>query len=219
MQRLLANATHVLLDFDGPICSIFAGLPAPKVAAALRDYISPLGIALPRHIEYETDPLELLRYAASAGPMVAETVEAGLRGLELQAALRATPTPHADAAIHQFHTSGCQLAVVSNNSDAAIRLYLDQRGLSDYFATVSARTLFQDPALLKPHSHLITEAIKRLDADPSRCILIGDSVTDIQAAIKAGVPSIGYANRPDKEYLLAEAGAHAIIDDMAQLIP
>ncbi|GLW09372.1 hydrolase [Microtetraspora sp. NBRC 13810] len=219
VQRLLADATHVLFDFDGPICSIFAGLPAPTVAAALRDYIGPLGIDLPGHIMSESDPLEILRHAASAGPMVAETVEAGLRGLELQAALRAAPTPHADAAIHQLHTSGRRLAVVSNNSDAAIKVYIDHRDLSGYFAAISARTLFQDPALLKPHVHLIIEAIKRLDAAPSRCVLIGDSVTDIQAAIKAGVPGIGYANTPAKEYSLAEAGAHAVINDMAQLIP
>ncbi|MFI0421041.1 hypothetical protein [Spongiactinospora sp. 9N601] len=40
VKRLLADATHVLFDFDGPICSIFSGLPASTVAAALRSYIA-----------------------------------------------------------------------------------------------------------------------------------------------------------------------------------
>lgn len=32
LRDAVANARVVLLDFDGPICSIFAGHPAPAVA-------------------------------------------------------------------------------------------------------------------------------------------------------------------------------------------
>ena len=31
----LVGAGPLLLDFDGPVCSIFAGYPAPRVAAEL----------------------------------------------------------------------------------------------------------------------------------------------------------------------------------------
>ena len=33
VRRLLSEATHVLFDFDGPICDVYAGLPAPTVAS------------------------------------------------------------------------------------------------------------------------------------------------------------------------------------------
>jgi hypothetical protein len=36
---LLAEVGAVLLDLDGPVCSIFAGYPAPKVAAELVDVL------------------------------------------------------------------------------------------------------------------------------------------------------------------------------------
>jgi phosphoglycolate phosphatase len=32
VQELLRNAEAVLFDFDGPICSVFSGYPAPRVA-------------------------------------------------------------------------------------------------------------------------------------------------------------------------------------------
>lgn len=35
LQDVLRPVKHVLLDFDGPVCSVFAGLPAPEVAARL----------------------------------------------------------------------------------------------------------------------------------------------------------------------------------------
>lgn len=219
VQKILSEATHIFFDFDGPVCDIFAGLPAPTVAATLRDYLAPLRLDLPGSITTETDPLEILRYAASAGPLVAATVEAGLRGLELQAALSAAPTPDAAEAIRHFHASGRRLAIVSNNSDAAVKVYTDRCALSGCFDLISARAVFQDPALLKPHPHLITQAVDGLDAAPARCVLIGDSITDIQGAQKAGVRSIGYANKPGKQDALAAAGADAVVTAMAQLIP
>ncbi|MEV6981568.1 HAD family hydrolase [Sphaerisporangium sp. NPDC051017] len=219
VHRLLADVKHVLFDFDGPICDIFAGLPAPTIAATLRAYLAPLALDLPPDIRAQADPLEILRYAPTAGPLVAETVEAGLRGLELQAALTATPTPGTANVIKQLRTSGRRLAVVSNNSDAAIKTYTENHGLLGYFDHISARALFQDPALLKPHPYLITQALNALGADPALTALIGDSVTDIQSAKTAGILSIGYANTPGKDHRLHEAGADAIINDMAQLTP
>ncbi|WP_241253226.1 HAD hydrolase-like protein [Streptomyces sp. W1SF4] len=51
------------------------------------------------------------------------------------------------------------------------------------------------------------------------CTLIGDSLTDVQAAHAAGATVIAYANKPP---LFAEAGADAITDTMhaiAQAFP
>jgi phosphoglycolate phosphatase len=55
-----------------------------------------------------------------------------------------------------------------------------------------------DPALLKPSPHLINKAVRGLDADPAATALVGDSLTDIEAAQSADVASIGYANKPGK---------------------
>ncbi|MGW7198400.1 HAD family hydrolase [Streptomyces chryseus] len=44
--------------------------------------------------------------------------------------------------------------------------------------------------------------------------MIGDSLTDIQAAHKVGAAAIGYANKPHKHQAFTEAGAEAVTEDM-----
>ena len=48
-------------------------------------------------------------------------------------------------------------------------------------------------------------------------MLIGDTVTDIQAATAAGVRSIGHANKPDKANVLNDAGADAVATTMDEI--
>ena len=59
--------------------------------------------------------------------------------------------------------------------------------------------------------------MEALDAEPGECTLVGDSVTDIQAAHLASVHSIGYANEPGKREGFAAAGVGAIINSLAEL--
>jgi beta-phosphoglucomutase-like phosphatase (HAD superfamily) len=65
--------------------------------------------------------------------------------------------------------------------------------------------------------HLITQAIRALDAQPAACALVGASITDITAARLAGVANVGYANNPGKRHTLSDAGADVVIDDMRAL--
>ena len=74
-----------------------------------------------------------------------------------------------------------------------------------------------DPRLLKPHPHLILRALDALGSDPATCALVGDSISDIQAAQKANTASIGFANKPGKAERLQSAGADAIVVTMTEL--
>ncbi len=76
-----------------------------------------------------------------------------------------------------------------------------------------------DPDLLKPNPHLITRAVKELGADPADCVLIGDSLSDIEGARNAGVLSIGYANKPGKLERFTAGRADAVIASMGELLP
>ncbi|MEU6217202.1 HAD hydrolase-like protein [Streptomyces sp. NPDC047022] len=55
----------------------------------------------------------------------------------------------------------------------------------------------------------------QLDTHPYDCTLIGDSVTDVEAAKATGGRSIGFANKPGKERALGDAGADAVVTSMA----
>ena len=191
LGAIIARTRYLLIDFDGPICSIYAGLPAPTVAEQLRKLFTG---ELPEDISETADPIEVFAYSATVSPDLAARVEAEMADLEVAAVPTAKPTPYIHEVIASSRESGRIVGVVSNNSPRAVTTYLDRHSLSDGIRLVVARTS-HDPALLKPSPHLIDEAVRGLEADPAATALVGDSFTDIEAAHLAGMASIGYANK------------------------
>jgi phosphoglycolate phosphatase len=94
LDDLLRQTRHLLIDFDGPICSLFAGTPTAPIADRLRKLITREGIRLPLATESTDDWFEILTFAASIGPDLAASVEAELTELESAAVATAVPTPH-----------------------------------------------------------------------------------------------------------------------------
>lgn len=214
LGAIIARTRHLLIDFDGPICSVFAGLPAPQVARKLRKLF--VGHQLPENVQQTGDPLEVFAYAGTVSPGLAERVEAEMADLEVTAVATAKPTPYIHEVLDACRQSGRTAAVVSNNGSRAVNAYLERQGLSDSIRLVVARTS-HDPALLKPSPHLIETAVRALDADPAATALVGDSITDIQGAQRAGIDSIGYANEPGKYENMTQARAGTVITSMADL--
>jgi beta-phosphoglucomutase-like phosphatase (HAD superfamily) len=70
---------------------------------------------------------------------------------------------------------------------------------------------------MKPNPWTLRHALDRIEAPPSAIVLVGDPVTDVQAAHHAGVRFIGYANKPGKAEQLHDAGADAIVTAMPDL--
>jgi HAD superfamily hydrolase (TIGR01509 family) len=216
LDEILRQTRHLLIDFDGPICSLFAGTPTAPIADRLRNVITREDVPLPPGIANTAEWFEILAFAASISPDLAVAVETELAELESAAVTTAVPTPHADDAIAACRQSGRSVAVVSNNSASAVRAYLDAHDLAHQVAAVAART-GPDPVILKPSPHLIKKAASALGASLSACAVVGDSPSDIQAAHSAGALSIGYANKPGKHERMAQAGAGAVINSMADL--
>jgi HAD superfamily hydrolase (TIGR01549 family) len=217
LATLLREVPVLLLDFDGPVCSLFAGLPAATVAKQLRGLLWRHDVALPDHVMEQDDPHEILRYTGSLGRAeLTWAVEDALTAAEVAAAKSARPTPYSREVIVAAHEAGRPLAIVSNNAADAIRAYLDAHRLSRYVHPVIGRP-YADPSRMKPNRAPILAAVDELDADPQGCILIGDSVSDITGAAAAGVRSIGYANKPGKRQRLSDAGADPIVDSMAPI--
>jgi phosphoglycolate phosphatase len=106
--------------------------------------------------------------------------------------------------------------MVSNNCEASVRTYLDRVGLTRFVQHIEARDP-SDPTLMKPNPYLIEQAAQALATSPSRCALIGDQTTDVQAARAIGAASIGYANKPGKADDLTAAGADAVIATIDEL--
>lgn len=212
IAQVLAEATGpILLDFDGPICSVFAGLPANTVAARLRQVLANHGAPIPEHITDEADPLQVLRYTGTLNNTdLTRLVDDELRRAELEAVQTSKPTLYVRELIIAAHDAGRPLAIVSNNSKQAIMKHLTAKGLGHYIAVVEGRKYGQ-PDKLKPDPDVLYRACAALGSHPSACVVIGDSPGDIHSARAAGMPAIGYANKGGKAKHLYAAGADAVV--------
>ena len=218
VRQALTHAGALLLDFDGPVCSVFAGIPANVVADQLRAILAEGGHTdIPPAVAESDDPFDVFRHAATLGPDEARYVEAAFTAHEVEAIPTAESTPGTHELMTAWHNTGRPLAIVSNNSTAAVNVYLDLYDLRRYISAVAARTS-ADASLLKPSPYLVAQACTALDVPPHAAVLVGDSTTDIDAAYAAGSHAIGYANKPGKAQLLAEADAELITDTMSVLL-
>ncbi|MEU6787235.1 HAD-IA family hydrolase [Nonomuraea angiospora] len=184
-RAVMGEARCLLLDFDGPVCGIFAGLPPSTVAATLRTTLEEAGEKLPAQARATDDPLEVFRLSASLGDELNQLALRALMDLEVKAGGTARLTPGAADLMERAHDKGLSVAIVSNNSVAAVTSFLDREGLGGLVQYVSARAA-ADPSLMKPSPYLLEQALSHLDAEPSSALLVGDSVTDVEASKLAG---------------------------------
>ncbi|MEU6409653.1 HAD hydrolase-like protein [Microbispora sp. NPDC046933] len=111
----------------------------------------------------------------------------------------------------------CRSSSGSNNSVAAVSAFLSAHGLLPVVSYISARA-DADPTLMKPHPHLVRRALVELAAVAERTVLVGDSLSDIEAAKAAAVLSVGYANKPGKAERFPAVGADVVVTRMSDLI-
>ncbi|MFJ7948213.1 HAD family hydrolase [Streptomyces sp. NPDC096354] len=210
LSALFASAKYVLFDFDGPVCDLFSGHTAKRVAEALAGElglrgVDPAGVSEPVG---ERDPLAVLQAVARlyADPDLVGYLERRLTAEEVIATESAEATPGAELLIHTLRDEGYVLAVTTNNSATAVNRYLAGRGMADCFGRhVHGRV--PDPALLKPHPHCLRRALESTGSAAADALMIGDSRADREAAQTLGIPFIGYAKNHRKwEALGAEDG-------------
>lgn len=208
----------LLLDFDGPICSVFAGWPAAEVAAWMRSGLHARGHDLEARAIAAGDPMEVLAIVATQSQAAASVAEELLATAERRCVETATPTPGSDELLRVAEMAGIECLIVSNNSEPAIRLYLRSHGIGHLVGHVIGR----DPARpqdMKPSPVLLKRALRKVDwFDRRKSLFVGDSVTDVTAGIAANVPVVGYANKPGKAELLKTAGASVVIEGLDVLI-
>ncbi len=221
LRNLIEAARVVLWDFDGPVCRLFAGHSAERVARDLVDWLEGQGLhgLLDESARESLDPHVVLRAVDRRHPgsdLVAE-LEERLTQEELKAAASARPTPYADPLVRTWTAVGARLAVTTNNSPRVVREYLTSRDLLPCFAPhIYGRT--QELSYLKPHPHCIHRALNAMGAAPATALMIGDTPSDFLAARAAGVPFLGYARNERKNKLLREAGAGFVVDSLEPVL-
>lgn len=213
----LKCAEAALFDFDGPICDVFSGIPAPVVARELAALSSRHDSALNAKLHEANDPMEVLRIAFEANKELGLCVETVFTEIEIKAVeVAGDPTNGSVAALRSVIKAGLPVAVVSNNSAECVAAFLERHALDRCVSKIIGRPLHR-PDLMKPNPYSLFRAASLLDVAPEACVLIGDSVSDIQAAHLAGGTAIGYANKPNKLDAFVRAGAEAVTEDMGAI--
>lgn len=209
LRDVLSQATSLLFDFDGPLCDVFAGRNAGDVARHLQS-----------GWDVETssdDPIEVVRIAYERLPAAtAAQVEDALISEECEAISVCKPEFNGLKAVKAAQSLNMDIAIVSNNSAQSIEKFINARHSALEVNAISGRP-FRRVDLMKPDPYSLLRAMDAVESAPPTAAFVGDSLTDIEAARRAGVPCIALANKPGKRAAFETAGAHVVIDEMAEL--
>ena len=123
-------------------------------------------------------------------------------------AVESAAYPGAVEALDTLAARGAILCVATNKpTDLAVALFR-AIGLEDRFVALCGP---QSVSARKPDAAHIRETVQQAGGDPARAIMVGDSITDLNAARATGVPCVlttfGYTLTP-----AAELGADALIE-------
>jgi phosphoglycolate phosphatase len=121
--------------------------------------------------------------------------------------------PGVEAALDVLADTGWTLAVCTNKPVALAGLLLIELGIEDRFAAVLGADSL---SVRKPDPLHLTETIRRAGGEVARSVLIGDTVTDREAARAAGIPCVLVAFGPEGRGI-ARLDPAVLLDEYADL--
>ncbi|WP_435273073.1 HAD family hydrolase [Streptomyces parvulus] len=226
LRALLRPVRAVLFDFDGPVCDLFGGASTASVADQIkvesRRYWNSLdpdvstcddshGILRPLREMYERRP------KGELSPRPIALAEEIVTALEMKIARSAAPIPEFTALVDALDDLDVRMVIVSNNAEAPIRDYLERLGVGDRFAAVCGRDP-GDARLMKPHPDCVHRALTHLALPADACLLVGDQLTDLTAARRAGTPFLGLTRDEVRAKEMRHLGAAAVLRSHLPLI-
>jgi beta-phosphoglucomutase-like phosphatase (HAD superfamily) len=212
LDEILARTSHLLLDFEGVVCRLYAGRPRSQAADRLRIVLNEHGAPLPETVATTTDPLAVLAFAATISRELVEQVDAELTECEIGAVRTAAPVGHVHDVIASARESGRTTTVISTCSARAVNAYLERASLAELADLGVARTP-HDPASTSIPS-LIGRAAGVLDTDASACAVVSTSPDVLDAALNTGAAVIAYVSDSAPS---AHAHAWAVVTSFADL--
>jgi HAD superfamily hydrolase (TIGR01509 family) len=110
---------------------------------------------------------------------------------------------------------GFEVVLATSAPEHELELLRRTLDVEDAIATLTSADDVKDA---KPAPDIVQVALQRADAGADESVFVGDSVWDVQAAGRAGVPTIGFRSGGTSEAELRDAGAIAVYDDAAHLL-
>jgi len=213
LDDILAHTRHLLLDFDGVVCRLYAGRPRSQAADRLRVVLNEHGAPLPETVATTTDPLAVLAFAATISRELVEQVDAELTECEIGAVPTAAPVGHVHDVIASARESGRTVTVISTCSARTVDAYLERTSLADLAGLGVARRPHEPASVSVPS--LIGRATGLLDTDASACAVLTASADVLDAAPKTGAAVIAYASTPPTRAHVHSGGVVTSLADLA----
>lgn len=126
----------------------------------------------------------------------------------------AEPLPGATDLLRALRERGVKVALASSAKAEEVESYIDMLGGED---AVDAITTAADVSGSKPDPDIFEAALAKL-GHPASALVIGDTVYDIEAATRSGLPCIAVLTGGIEREVLTDAGAHAVYTDLPELL-
>lgn len=231
LRALLRDTHSVLIDFDGPVCDMFGGVSTAHIADEVKARAERAwpGTGLDADVRDCADSHGILRRLAAMADRHAPALDGPLDWADeiverheyaaVRSAVRfGRETAGASDLVEALHARGKPLAIVSNNAEGPVREYLQHVGLLRRFEAILGRDP-HDPRLMKPHPDSILRALRLLgDPKPEQVLLIGDQLTDLTAAVAAGVRFLGFTPYGDRAREMLGQGADFVVASHAPVV-
>jgi HAD superfamily hydrolase (TIGR01509 family) len=124
------------------------------------------------------------------------------------------PMRDAHELIAQLKQSGSTVLLASSAKQEQVEHYLDLLGARDL---ADGWTSSADVESTKPEPDLVRSALEKAGADASQATMVGDSTYDVEAAKRAGVPTVAVLTGGFSEAELRDAGAREVYESVAEL--
>ena len=227
MARHTEDFEAVLFDLDGVLTStaalharcwkaVFDELPLLEPYDIDRDYIA--------HVDGKPRYDGVRDFLASRGITLSEhqvrqigdrkqaLVETALAGESVEA------FPGSVRWVQHLRDEGVRTAVVSSSTNATD--VLRSAGISGLFeTTVDGRDIVELDLNGKPAPDGFLEAARRLDVSPDRAVVVEDALSGVTAGRAGGFGLVVGVARHAEPSALREAGAHLVVEDLAEMLP
>ena len=105
------------------------------------------------------------------------------------------------------------IGIATNKSRVGLTNGLAKHDLSNIFDI----TLSTDENIAKPDPAMALRAMKELDVEKKRSVIVGDTINDIGLGVNSGITSIGVTWGYNNRHLLLSAGANHLVDNAQDL--
>lgn len=151
----------------------------------------------------------------SDDPAVVSALIAGFTPAYQRHAAAVTPFPGIPDLLARLRAAGCLTGVITSKTSDRFALDAARTALGDGWRVVVCA---EDVVRGKPDPEPVETALRRLDAQPSATVLVGDSPADMVAAVAAGTRAIGVTWGFSAPTELLDAGASLLVGTCEELL-